>query len=152
MRRPAASRTPAAPKQVTKQPPNRGVEKPPGTAVPASAPARAAPAPARQGIRPTSASRLTIKRGSQQSPHAQLLASTRSRPGGVRRLSEVDLDEDEVLLEGFDATLQGQRVRITAVLERTCVYQDASGDRKLARKEDLWIEADQLPIRRRGPG
>jgi len=62
----------------------------------------------------------------------------------------VELDEDEVLIDSFDATLAGQRVRITAVLERTCVYVDRGGDRHLARKEDLWIEADKLPIRRRG--
>jgi hypothetical protein len=78
--------------------------------------------------------------------------STKPRPGGFRRLSEVELDEDEVLIDGFDAMLGGQTVRITAVLERTCVYLDRSGDRKLARKEDLLIEADKLPIRSRGIG
>lgn len=72
------------------------------------------------------------------------------RPSGPRRLSEVELDEDEVLFEGFDATLDGERVRITAVLERTCVYVHKGGERRLARKEDLWVEADKLPIRRRG--
>jgi len=46
--------------------------------------------------------------------------------------------------------LQGEKVRITAVLERTCVYVDRGGDRRLARKEELWVEADKLPIRRRG--
>jgi hypothetical protein len=61
----------------------------------------------------------------------------------------VELDEDEVLIDPFDATLDGVRVRITAVLERTCVYVDRDGDRRLARKNDLWVEADKLPIRRR---
>ena len=64
----------------------------------------------------------------------------------------MELDEDEVLIDGFDAVLEGHRVRITAVLERTCVYLDRGGDRKLARKEDLLIEADKLPIRRRWIG
>jgi hypothetical protein len=64
----------------------------------------------------------------------------------------VDLDEDEVLLEGFEATLDGNRVSITAVLERTCVYVDRNGDRRLASKKDLWVEADKLPIKRRGAG
>jgi hypothetical protein len=64
----------------------------------------------------------------------------------------VDLDEDEVLLEGFEATLDGNRVSITAVLERTCVYVDRNGDRRLASKKDLWVEADELPIKRRGAG
>jgi hypothetical protein len=62
------------------------------------------------------------------------------------------LEEDEVLTEGFDATLEGVKVRVTAVLERTCVYVTRDGDRRLASKKDLWVEADKLPIRRRGPG
>lgn len=57
-----------------------------------------------------------------------------------------------MLIDGFDATLDGERVRITAVLERTCVYVGRDGVRRLARKEQLWVEADKLPIRRRGPG
>jgi hypothetical protein len=78
--------------------------------------------------------------------------STKPRPGGPRRLSEVELDEDEVLVDTFDAMLDGTRVRITAVLERTCVYVDSDGDRRLARKIDLWVEANKLPIRRRSLG
>jgi hypothetical protein len=78
--------------------------------------------------------------------------STKPRPAGQRRLSEVELDEDEVLVDGFTALLEGVSVRITAVLERTCVYLDRDGDRRLARKNDLWVEADKLPIRRRGIG
>ncbi|HVD48103.1 MAG TPA: hypothetical protein VNG70_12545 [Candidatus Limnocylindria bacterium] len=62
------------------------------------------------------------------------------------------LDEDEVLVDGFDGTLDGVKVRITAVLERTCVYVDGTGDRRLASKKDVWVEADELPIRRRGVG
>jgi len=67
-------------------------------------------------------------------------------------LSDVPLDEDEVLIDGFDATLAGIMVHVTAVLERTCVYVDRTGDRRLASKKDLWVEADKLPIRRRGIG
>lgn len=98
----------------------------------------------------SASSRLTIKPGPPHGPRPQLELSTRPRPSGPRRLSEVDLEEDEVLIDGFDATLEGERVRITAVLERTCVYVDRQGDRRLARKEALWVEADKLPIRRRG--
>jgi hypothetical protein len=118
---------------------------------------RPAPAPPAASARPpirlggSPSSRLTIK-PSAQGPRPQLELSTRPRPGGPRKLSEVDLEEDEVLIGGFDATLEGQKVRITAVLERTCVYVDRGGDRQLARKEDLWVEADKLPIRRRGIG
>ncbi len=61
----------------------------------------------------------------------------------------MQLDEDEVLIDAFEATLDGMRVRITAVLERTCVYVDRNGDRRLARNDELWVEADKLPISRR---
>lgn len=57
-----------------------------------------------------------------------------------------------MLIDAFNATLDGVTVRVTAVLERTCVYLDAGGDRRLASKHDLWVEASQLPIRRRGSG
>ncbi len=99
-----------------------------------------------------SRSRLTIKPGPPQGPRPQLELSTKPRPSGPRRLSEVELDEDEVLIDAFDAILDGIKVRITAVLERTCVYIGRDGDRRLARKNDLWVEADKLPIRRRGIG
>ena len=108
--------------------------------------------PPRPGIRiagPAS-SRLTIKPSPPTGPRPQLQLSTKVRPSGPRLLSEVELDEDEVLIDGFDATLDGERVRITAVLERTCVYVDRSGYRRLVRKNVLWVEADKLPIRRRG--
>ena len=111
----------------------------------------AVPAP-RQGIRlaGSASSRLTIKPSPTTGPRPQLQLSTKVRPSGPRPLSQVELDEDEVLIDGFDAVLRDERVRVTAVLERTCVYVDRGGDRRLARKEDLWVEADKLPIRRRG--
>lgn len=100
----------------------------------------------------SASSRLTIKPGSPMAPRPQLELSTKPRPSGPRRLSEVALDEDEVLVDTFDAMLDGTKVRITAVLERTCVYVDGDGDRRLARKIDLWVEANKLPIRRRSLG
>jgi hypothetical protein len=78
--------------------------------------------------------------------------ASKLRPSGPRRLSDVHFDDDEVLVDGFDGTLDGAKVRVTAVLERTCVYVDRAGDRRLASKKDLWVEADKLPIRRRGIG
>jgi hypothetical protein len=69
-----------------------------------------------------------------------------------RPLSEIVLAEDETLLEGFEALLGGQPVTVTAVLDRTCVYVTADGDRRLANKHDLMVEPDKLPIRRRRPG
>lgn len=97
----------------------------------------------------SASSRLTIKPGAPAIPRPKLELSTKSRPRGLRPLSEVELEEEEVLVDAFDATLDGVRVRITAVLERTCVYIGRDGDRKLARKNDLWVEANKLPIRRR---
>ena len=67
-------------------------------------------------------------------------------------LSEVRLAEDEILLEGFEATLRGEVVTVTAVLERTCVYVTRDGDRRLANKHDLLVDPDKLPIRRRRLG
>ena len=144
---PAARRAPARAPRAT-----RGAAPKP-VAVPPAPPRQPAP-PQRTGIRlaGSASSRLTIKPGPPQGPRPALVPSTKPRPGGVRPLSEVELDEDEILIDGFEATLEGQKVRITAVLERTCVYLDRGGDRKLARKEDLLIEADKLPIRRRGIG
>jgi hypothetical protein len=66
----------------------------------------------------------------------------------AKPLSEVQLAEDEILLEGFEATIGDQRVTVTAVLERTCVYVTPDGDRRLANKQDLMVEPEALPIRR----
>jgi hypothetical protein len=92
---------------------------------------------------------FTINPGQPLTPRAPLELSKKPRPSGPRPLSQVKLDEDEVLIDAFDATLNGVKVRITAVLERTCVYVDREGERRLARKSDIWVEADRLPIRRR---
>lgn len=70
----------------------------------------------------------------------------------AKPLSEVRLSEDEILLEGFEATIRGEVVTVTAVLERTCVYVTADGDRRLANKHDLLVDPDKLPIRRRRLG
>ncbi len=125
---------------------------PPPLPAPKPLPVRPATPAARTGIRlaGSASSRLTIKPSPTQGPRPQLQLSTKVRPSGPRRLSEVELDEDEVLIDAFDALLEGEKVRITAVLERTCVYVDRGGDRRLARKEELWVEADKLPIRSRG--
>ena len=70
----------------------------------------------------------------------------------TKPLSEVRLAEDEMIQEGFEATLQGVPVTVTAVLERTCVYVAPSGERKLASKQDLLVQPEKLTIRRRRPG
>ncbi len=69
-----------------------------------------------------------------------------------RPLSEVRLAEDEILIGGFPATFRGEPVTVTAVLDRTCVYVTPDGDRRLANKQDLMVDPDTLPIRRRRLG
>jgi hypothetical protein len=98
-----------------------------------------------------SSARLIILPGQRPGPPAPPIKRTK-QPGGPRMLSEVILEEDEVLVDGFEAVLNGVKVRVTAVLERTCVYVGKDGDRRLARKKDLIVEADKLPIRIRGLG
>jgi hypothetical protein len=149
-RKPVATRTPPK-SSVVKTPPRAAAPKP---APVLEKPVRQPPPPPKpkSSIRLGGSSRLTIKPGPPGALRPTLTLSTKQRPGGPRPLSEVELDEDEVLIDGFDAMLDGVRVRITAVLERTCVYVDRAGDRRLASKKDLVVEADKLPIRRRGLG
>lgn len=132
-KKPAGAGSQSSPQQTAK--PHRGAP-PPTTRRPPTGP----PASARLTIKRTPGARATIE------------LPPRPQPGGVRRLSEVELEEDEVLIEGFDAQLNGVLVRVTAVLERTCVYLSKEGERRLVSKKDLWVEADKLPIRRRGIG
>lgn len=70
----------------------------------------------------------------------------------AKPLSEVPVADDETLLEGFEATLSGVNVKVTAVLERTCVYVTSDGERRLARKRDLMVEPKRLTIRRKRGG
>src|SRR5436190_21076062 len=95
-------------------------------------PRRGAPPPPTR--RPPTSARLTIKR----KPGAPALIDLppRPRPGGVRRLSEVELDEDEILIEGFDAQLSGVMVRVTAVRERTWVDGRKGGVRRMVNVQD----------------
>jgi hypothetical protein len=148
----APSKKPAAKEPKAKKPPAAATPAPLQLPKPKPLPTRPVIPPSRPGIRlaGSASSRLTIKPSPTTGPRPQLQLSTKVRPSGPRKLSEVELDEDEVLIDGFDATLAGEKVRITAVLERTCVYVDGSGDRRLVRKDELWVEADKLPIRRRG--
>ncbi len=64
-------------------------------------------------------------------------------------LSAIELAEDEVVLEGFQAMFETEQVTVTAVLERTCVCLTADGERRLINKRRLLIEPRELPIRRR---
>jgi hypothetical protein len=67
-------------------------------------------------------------------------------------LSKIQLEEDEMIVEGFEGELEGIRVWVTAVLERTCVYETADMERKLVSKAKILVERDSVPIRRRKVG
>lgn len=67
-------------------------------------------------------------------------------------LSKIELDEDEMIVEGFEGELEGIRVWVTAVLERTCVYETPGLERRLVNKSKVLVEREQIPIRRRRVG
>jgi hypothetical protein len=67
-------------------------------------------------------------------------------------LSKIELDEDEMIVEGFEGELEGIRVWVTAVLERTCVYETPDMERKLVSKSKILVERNSVPIRRRKVG
>ena len=67
-------------------------------------------------------------------------------------LSKIELDEDEMIVEGFEGELEGIRVWVTAVLERTCVYETPGMERRLIAKSKILVEREAVPIRRRRVG
>ena len=67
-------------------------------------------------------------------------------------LSKIHLDEDEMIVEGFEGELEGIRVWVTAVLERTCVYETPDLERRLVNKAKILVEKGAVPIRRRRSG
>jgi hypothetical protein len=67
-------------------------------------------------------------------------------------LSKIQLDEDEMIVEGFEGELEGIRVWVTAVLERTCVYETPDMERRLVSKSKILVDKDAVPIRRRKLG
>lgn len=67
-------------------------------------------------------------------------------------LSKIELDEDEMIVEGFEGELEGIRVWVTAVLERTCVYETPGLERRLVNKSKILVDREQVPIRRRKLG
>ncbi len=64
-------------------------------------------------------------------------------------LSALELAENEIVFEGFQAIFEEAPVTVTAVLERTCVCVTADGERRLINKRRLLVEPGELPIRRR---
>jgi hypothetical protein len=71
----------------------------------------------------------------------------------VTTVSRVPLDsllkeEDIVAMPGFQAEIGGRLVHVTAVLERTVVYEPAPGEPKeLASRRNCLVEPDRVTLR-----
>ena len=64
------------------------------------------------------------------------------------RLDTVEMDEDDEILPDFSAEVDGRRVWVTAVLERTVVIEPAPGEPKvLVNRNRLMVDPGQLRVR-----
>ncbi len=64
------------------------------------------------------------------------------------RLDSVSMDEDDEILPDFAAEVDGRRVWVTAVLERTAVIEPAPGEPKeLVNRGRLMVDPSQLRVR-----
>ena len=64
------------------------------------------------------------------------------------RLDSVSMDEDDEILPDFEAEVDGRRVWVTAVLERTAVIEPAPGEPKeLVNRRRLLVDPSQLRVR-----
>src|SRR6202049_3311092 len=64
------------------------------------------------------------------------------------RLDSVEMNEDDEILPDFEAEVDGRRVWVTAVLERTVVIEPAPGEPKvLVNRNRLMVDPGQLRIR-----
>jgi hypothetical protein len=64
------------------------------------------------------------------------------------RLDTVEMDEDDEILPDFEAEVDGQRVWVTAVLERTVVVEPAPGEPKvLINRRRLFVDPRLLRVR-----
>jgi hypothetical protein len=63
-------------------------------------------------------------------------------------LNSVSMDEDDEILPDFEAEVDGRRVWVTAVLERTAVVEPAPGEPKvLVNRGRLMVNPDHLRVR-----
>src|SRR5207245_3191661 len=68
--------------------------------------------------------------------------------GEVVRLDSVSMDEDDEIIPDFDAEVDGRRVWVTAVLERTAVIEPAPGEPKaLVNRRRLLVDPSQHRVR-----
>ena len=64
------------------------------------------------------------------------------------RLDAVEMDEDDEILPDFEAEVDGRRVWVTAVLERTAVVEPAPGEPKvLVNRNRLFVDPQQVRVR-----
>jgi hypothetical protein len=73
-----------------------------------------------------------------------------TRPGrnDLVRLDSVSMDEDDEILPDFEAEVDGRRVWVTAVLERTAVIEPAPGEPKvLVNRRRLLVNPRHLRVR-----
>jgi len=71
-----------------------------------------------------------------------------TKPMGLVRLDSVSIDEDDEILPDFEAEVDGQRVWVTAVLERTAVVEPAPGEPKvLVNRRRLMVNPSHLRMR-----
>ncbi len=77
---------------------------------------------------------------------------TVERPSSSRielvALDSVEMDEDDEILPDFEAEVDGRRVWVTAVLERTAVVEPAPGEAKvLVNRRRLMVDPRHLRVR-----
>src|SRR6202521_2598123 len=71
-----------------------------------------------------------------------------SSPSELVRLDSVSMDEDDEILPDFEAEVDGRRVWVTAVLERTAVVEPAPGEPKvLVNRQRLMVNPQHLRVR-----
>src|SRR5882672_82924 len=69
-------------------------------------------------------------------------------PAELVRLDSVEFDEDDEILPDFEAEVDGRRVWVTAVLERTVVVEPAPGEPKvLVNRRRLMVDPGHLRVR-----
>ena len=74
--------------------------------------------------------------------------ATLKRTAELVRLDTVEMDEDDEILPDFSAEVDGRRVWVTAVLERTVVIEPAPGEPKvLVNRKRLMVDPGQLRVR-----
>src|SRR5258708_6564444 len=69
-------------------------------------------------------------------------------PAELVRLDSVSMEEDDEILPDFEAEVDGRRVWVTAVLERTAVVEPAPGEPKvLVNRGRLMVNPTHLRVR-----